>query len=269
MTNTDKERTDFEAPKIYDIFGDALNDIEWEIAVKAYRAGREAERAEAVTDAEAINADAVKDASEDGRGFWRSCSGCHELNEGHPTGRYSKALSCYLGLGCTECGGIGAVWDATDYSDFGRHLSEAPEPSFQARVKPWMMECFGAEISGDVVERCDRFIEETLEAVQSLGYPEERVAALQRYVYDRPAGEINQEVGGVMVTRSEKLNPVFDVVPQLNKAGEEVGKTVRAKYGASTTWMGKLLYRLNAGRHGGCPVLVFGITPKLIEDWNP
>lgn len=74
---------------------------------------------------------------------------------------------------------------------------------------------------------------------------------------------------GVMVTRSEKLNPVFEVVPQLNKAGEAIGRTVRAKYGASTTWMGKLLYRLNAGRHGGCPVLVFGITPKLIEDWNP
>lgn len=74
---------------------------------------------------------------------------------------------------------------------------------------------------------------------------------------------------GVMVTRSEKLNPVFDVIPQLNKAGEEVGKTVRAKYGASTTWMGKLLYRLNAGGHGSCPILVFGITPKLIEDWNP
>lgn len=83
---------------------------------------------------------------------------------------------------------------------------------------------------------------------------------------------------GVMVTRSEKLNPVFDVVPQLTKTGEpelfKTGKktgqpkTVRAKYGASTTWMGKLLYRLNAGRHGGCPVLVFGITPKLIEDWN-
>jgi hypothetical protein len=39
------------------------------------------------------------------------------------------------------------------------------------------------------------------------------------------------------------------------------------KYGAATTWMGKLLYRLNAGRHGGCPVLVFGITPEVIEDW--
>lgn len=83
---------------------------------------------------------------------------------------------------------------------------------------------------------------------------------------------------GVMVTRSEKLNPVFDVVPQLTKSGEpdlfmtgkRAGqpKTVRNKYGASTTWMGKLLYRLNAGRHGGCPILVFGITPNLIEDWE-
>lgn len=73
---------------------------------------------------------------------------------------------------------------------------------------------------------------------------------------------------GVMVTRSASLNPVFDAVPQLDKAGEEVRKSVRAKYGASTTWMGKLLYRLNAGRHGGCPVLVFGITPKLISDWK-
>jgi len=83
---------------------------------------------------------------------------------------------------------------------------------------------------------------------------------------------------GVMVTRSEKLNPVFEVIPQLTKTGEPElfksgkkagqAKTVRTKYGASTTWMGKLLYRLNAGRHGGCPILVFGITPKLIEDWE-
>ncbi len=78
---------------------------------------------------------------------------------------------------------------------------------------------------------------------------------------------------GVMVTRSASLNPVFDVVPQLDKAGNPVyegdqPKPVKAKYGASTTWMGKLLYRLNAGRHGGCPVLVFGITPRLITDWN-
>ena len=83
---------------------------------------------------------------------------------------------------------------------------------------------------------------------------------------------------GVVVTRSASLNPVFDVVPLLNKKGDEVlidsgprqglPKSCKGKYGASTTWMGKLLYRLNAGRHGGCPVLVFGITPKCISDWE-
>lgn len=60
----------------------------------------------------------------------------------------------------------------------------------------------------------------------------------------------------VLLTRSESLNAVF----------KELG--IRTKYGASTTWMGKLLYRLRAGRNGGCPVLVLGITPKLIEDWQ-
>lgn len=74
---------------------------------------------------------------------------------------------------------------------------------------------------------------------------------------------------GILITRSPSLNPVFDVVPQLDKHGNPTGTTVRNKYGASTTWMGKLLYRLNAGRHGGCPVLAFGITPRLITDWPP
>ena len=85
---------------------------------------------------------------------------------------------------------------------------------------------------------------------------------------------------GVMVTRSASLNPVFARVflldkhgarvPLLDKDGTRVGdKTCKAKYGASTTWMGKLLYRLDAGRHGGCPVLVFGIRPDAISDWAP
>jgi hypothetical protein len=74
---------------------------------------------------------------------------------------------------------------------------------------------------------------------------------------------------GVMVTRSASLNPVFEQTPQLDKSGNVVGKSVRNKYGASTTWMGKLLYRLNAGRHGGCPILVFGITPGLIAPEGP
>ena len=57
---------------------------------------------------------------------------------------------------------------------------------------------------------------------------------------------------GIIVTRSEELNTVFD----------ELG--VKSKYGASTTWMGKLLPRLDARRHGGCPILAVGITRRCI-----
>jgi len=64
---------------------------------------------------------------------------------------------------------------------------------------------------------------------------------------------------GVLVTRGTSLNRVF----------QSMGQTIRRKYGASTTWMGKLLYRLNAGRNGSCPVLVFGIKPECVEDWSP
>jgi len=61
---------------------------------------------------------------------------------------------------------------------------------------------------------------------------------------------------GILVTRSARLNPVF----------ERLGPNIKKKYGASTTWMGKLLYRLNAGRNGGCPMLVFGITERVLVD---
>ena len=59
---------------------------------------------------------------------------------------------------------------------------------------------------------------------------------------------------GVIITRSEQLNPIF------SKLG------IKKKYGASTTWMGKLLPRISSGRHGGCPLMVVGITPKVIAD---
>jgi len=72
--------------------------------------------------------------------------------------------------------------------------------SFQQRVYPWMIACFGPEISADKLERSDRFIEEAVELVQAGNYPKERVLALVDYVYERDQGEINQEVGGVMVT---------------------------------------------------------------------
>jgi hypothetical protein len=76
---------------------------------------------------------------------------------------------------------------------------------------------------------------------------------------------------GVLVTRGETLNPALKAMgPSLKKDGTDhpTNMTIQ-KYGASTTWWGKLIYRLNAGRNGGCPVLAVGITPKCINDWPP
>lgn len=61
---------------------------------------------------------------------------------------------------------------------------------------------------------------------------------------------------GVIVTRAEDLNDIF------KRAG------IIAKYGASTTWMGKLQYRLNSRRNGGCPILAVGIQKGAIEGYG-
>jgi len=77
--------------------------------------------------------------------------------------------------------------------------AKAGEP-FQARVLPWMLECFGAAISADTVERNHRFLEEALELVQACGATQGEAHQLVDYVYGRDTGEPVQEVGGVMVT---------------------------------------------------------------------
>lgn len=69
-----------------------------------------------------------------------------------------------------------------------------------SRVQPWMLACFGSEISADKTERNHRFLEEALELVQSCGCTRSEAHQLVDYVFDRPTGERGQEVGGVMVT---------------------------------------------------------------------
>ena len=60
---------------------------------------------------------------------------------------------------------------------------------------------------------------------------------------------------GIIVTRSKELNDVF----------ADLGN--KAKYGASTTWMGKLIPRLDSRRNGGCPILAIGIKKSCIEGY--
>lgn len=61
---------------------------------------------------------------------------------------------------------------------------------------------------------------------------------------------------GIIITRSEELNDIFS---NLN---------IKSKYGASTTWMGKLDYRLKSRRNGGCPILAIGIKKPCVEGYE-
>ena len=75
--------------------------------------------------------------------------------------------------------------------------------------------------------------------------------------------ETNIITAGVLLTRSASLGPVFkEIHDRVNIAN------FKSKFGASTTWMQKLTYRLDAGRAGGCPILAIGIKPGVIADFG-
>ncbi|WP_230939595.1 hypothetical protein [Burkholderia vietnamiensis] len=88
------------------------------------------------------------------------------------------------------------------FAGWQARAASANEPGtmFQARVQPWMLACFGAEIAADRAERNHRFFEEAGELVQACGMTREEAHALVDYTWSRPVGEPTQEVGGVMVT---------------------------------------------------------------------
>lgn len=74
------------------------------------------------------------------------------------------------------------------------------ERELQSKVKPWLLACFGENVASDIIERNHRFLEESLELVQSKGLTASEAHQLVDYVFNRPVGEPYQEVGGVMIT---------------------------------------------------------------------
>ena len=77
---------------------------------------------------------------------------------------------------------------------------------FQHQVANWMYACFGTEITADKKERNHRFLEEALELVQSRGCTKEEAQMLVEYVFARPVGQEEQELGGVMLTLAALAN---------------------------------------------------------------
>lgn len=127
---------------------------------------------------------------------------------------------------------------ATGVAPF-RHPDTPVRQSFQDGVAQWLLECFGPIIAADKTERADRFIEESLELVQSVGYPADRIMALISYVYSRPLGEPVQEVGGVMVTLasfclSHGINLDDAAQTELTRVWTKI-EAIRAKQAAKPT----------------------------------
>jgi len=59
---------------------------------------------------------------------------------------------------------------------------------------------------------------------------------------------------GVIITKADELRSLMEKLD------------VWSKYGTSTTWMNKLIPRIEGGGGAGCPILVFGITNKLYDE---
>ena len=118
-------------------------------------------------------------------GAWPAvCMSTRDMEEKRSDDRCWQALM--------QCGG-------GEYSVNQRAASES-KPTFQRRVVAWLMECFPMEVCRDRAERNHRFLEESLELVQSLGCTRDEAHQLVDYVFARPSGDPVQELGGVVVT---------------------------------------------------------------------
>lgn len=69
----------------------------------------------------------------------------------------------------------------------------------QTKVTDWMKDTFTPEVCMDNIERNLRFIEESLELVQSNGCTKEDVIMLLDYVFGRPKGEVHKEIVDVNI----------------------------------------------------------------------
>ena len=83
----------------------------------------------------------------------------------------------------------------------------------------------------------------------------DRVLASLRSFY-----ELNIISAGVIFTRGESLDKAFSIITDQN------GKSVKGKYGASSTHIDRLITRVDSGQAGGCPIWILGIKDTCVTD---
>ena len=108
--------------------------------------------------------------------------------------------------------------------------------NFQTRVVKWLLVCFGTQIARDTTERNHRFIEEALELVQACGGTASECHQLVDYVFGRPIGDKEQEVGGVVITLAalcfaQDLDMDWEGEKELRRIWDKIDQ-IRAKQAA-------------------------------------
>ena len=85
-----------------------------------------------------------------------------------------------------------------------KHLGHAG--TLQQDVEDWSNACFGPERLDDQHLTAVRFVEEALELAQAAGVTQREVTQVSQYVFNRPVGEMRNEVGGTYITLANLCN---------------------------------------------------------------
>jgi hypothetical protein len=122
-------------------------------------------------------AESVKQQVDDGEGFWHICSGCSGIENPR-----SDILQCEVGMGCRECGGLGAIWDGTDYAGLAHIPNEAIIPRTNDQTSPdglvGKLEKLLVNLIGAHKAHCDQ-IEEHLEPEDQANFDHWEVEAFR------------------------------------------------------------------------------------------
>ncbi len=127
-------------------------------------------------------------------------------------------------------------------------------PAIQRRVWVWCTHVF-AERPGwqEKRQRVQRFIEEALELAQACDVPREDMERLVSYVYGRPVGDPQQELGGTVITLAALAEALgldaeaagFDEMERVERP--DVSEKVRAKQKAKDALFEPVTSHFRAG----------------------
>lgn len=108
--------------------------------------------------------------------------------------------------------------------------------NYQRIISKWCEDMFGKNCAKDIKERGLRLLEEALETVQAANVSREDAHKLVDYVFERPTGELFQEISGVLITvlslaSSAGISAEQSLVTELRRIHEpSFREKIRAKH---------------------------------------